>query len=281
MWGSSFVASKVCINSGMQPFETIFIRFSFGALLIWIIFHKRFRPYNCSAIRLGLLLGISTASGFALEMTGLVTVEASKASFLTATNIVILPVMYCIRYQILPRRSSFIAILSAFFGVTALSFTGDIFSPIEVGDILLLGAACTYAINSMLAVTLHAGDSMIQVSFIQFTTTAGIMGILTWIHGCGGIYTMCSMSATAYLIICPTVICYIIKNSAIQYLTPVRCSLILATQGIFCAALSILILGDTISWRILIGSVLIGIAIILETLYPMSNRTEVVGGSIK
>ena len=271
MWGSSFVASKICIRYGMMPFETIFIRFFCGAILIWLVFHKGFHPYNRSTVRSGVLLGLSTACGFSLEMTGLVTVDASKAAFLTATNIVILSILYCLVYRIRPTVFSVSAALLAFLGVGILSFNGNSFSPMAFGDLLLLGAACTYAINSMLGAAIDEKDSRVQVSFIQFLTAAAIMGVLTWIQGSGGPYPPEAIGATAYLVIGPTVICYIIKNSAVQHVTPVRCSLLLATQSVFCAVLSTVILGDMISGRMLLGSSAIGVAILLEILHPVQK----------
>ena len=97
MWGSSFVASKYCINSGMLQFEIVFCRFSLGTFLTALIFRKQLRRPPRSAVRTGFILGLVTSLTFTLEMFGLAMTEASKASFLTATNIIMMPFLCACR----------------------------------------------------------------------------------------------------------------------------------------------------------------------------------------
>ena len=71
MWGSSFVASKYCISSGMLQFEIVFCRFSLGSLLTALVFRKQLRRPARSAVGTGFLLGLLTSLTFTLEMFGL------------------------------------------------------------------------------------------------------------------------------------------------------------------------------------------------------------------
>ena len=58
MWGSSFVASKYCINSGMLQFEIVFWRFFLGTILTALVFRKQLRRPAKSALRTGAVLGL-------------------------------------------------------------------------------------------------------------------------------------------------------------------------------------------------------------------------------
>ena len=57
-----------------------------------------------------------------------------------------------------------------------------------------------------------------------------------------------------------------IKNITIRYMSPVRCSLILSTESVFCAILSAIILHERITLRMLFGIVLIFSGVLLEQL---------------
>lgn len=271
MWGSSFVASKYCINSGMLQFEIVFYRFALGSVLTALVFWKQLRHPTRSAVRTGVLLGLLTVVTFTLEMYGLAMTQATKASFLTATNIVMMPFLYALFCGVRPTRYSLLAAVLAMTGVGFLSLT-DGFGSFAVGDLLLLLDAATYGLNSICLVKLGGEDSRVQISFFQFLTTAVCMGILTLFQGTGGHYGTVSVLAVLYLAAVPTVLCYLIKNLTIKYINPVRCTLILATESIFCAMLSALLLGDRLNLQMLAGIVLICAGVLKEILHPVKNR---------
>lgn len=277
MWGSSFVASKYCINSGMMQFEIVFYRFFLGSILTAIVFWKQLRRPVKSAVRTGVVLGLLTVLTFTLEMYGLAMTQATKASFLTATNIVMMPFFYALFCGVRPTRYSLLAAVLAMTGVGFLSLT-DGFGGLAVGDVLLLLDAATYGLNSICLVKLGGEDSRVQISFFQFLTTAVCMGILTLFQGTGGRYGAVPVLAILYLAAVPTVLCYLIKNLTIQYLNPVRCTLILATESIFCAVFSAILLGDRLDLQMLAGIVLICAGILMEILHPVKNQQGNVSG---
>lgn len=200
-------------------------------------------------------------------MFGLAMTEATKASFLTATNIVMMPLLYALFFRVRPARRSLLAAALAMTGVGFLSLTEG-FGRIAPGDLLLLADAATYALNSLLLVRLAGEDSRVQISFFQFLTTAACMGVLTLFQGTGGTYSPSSVLAVLYLAAVPTVLCYLIKNFTLKYLDPVRCTLILSTESVFCAVFSAVLLGERANARMLAGIVLIGAGVLTEILHP-------------
>lgn len=273
MWGSSFVASKYCINSGMMQFEIVFCRFFLGTILTALVFWKQLRHPAKSAVRTGAALGLLTSLTFTLEMFGLSVTEAAKASFLTATNIVMIPFLCALFFRVRPARQSLLAAALAMTGVGLLSLTEG-FGAVAPGDLLLLADAATYGLNSILLVKMAGEDSRVQISFFQFLTTALCMGVLTLFQGTGGTYTRPAVLSLLYLAAVPTVLCYLIKNFTLQYLDPVRCTLILSTESIFCAVLSTLLLGERMTPRMLAGAALICCGVAAEILRPAENRPE-------
>ena len=265
MWGSSFVASKVCLNSGMLQFEIVFYRFLIGAVLMWLIFRKELRSFSRQTMKTGIALGLVTTASFAAEMYGITMTQTTKAAFITATNVVMMPFLYWLVCHVKPGLRSVGAAMLALAGVGFLSLTGGSYV-MEVGDLLLLLAALLYNVYALVTVTMGKDCTAAQMTFLQFASTAVFMGILTLFQGSGGSFTLQSTGAVLYLAVMPTVVCYMIKNITIRYMSPVRCSLILSTESVFCAILSAIILHERITLRMLFGIVLIFSGVLLEQL---------------
>ena len=266
LWGSSFVGSKICLNAGMYPFETIFYRMAAGSLVMGIVFWKQLRTMTRQALKAGILLGLVTFSGYCFEMYGISMTAASKSSFITATNIVMLPFLYALFFHTRISIRSVGAALVALAGIWFLSQTGSAAGGVAVGDILLLITAFLYAMNSITVAKLGSTESPIQVTFLQLLTTMVGSGIGTLFQGRCGNYPPQAIGAVVYLTIGPTLICFLIKNYAIQRISPVRCALILSTEGIFCALLSILLLHERLTPSMCFGIVLILCGILTEQL---------------
>lgn len=273
MWGSSFVASKICINHGMLQFEIVFYRFLLGTVLLGFLFRKYLMAPTRRAIETGVVLGIITCFGFTMEMFGLTLTQATKAAFLTSTNLVLLPLMYCLWKRMWPSRYTVGATVLAMTGVGFLSLT-DGFGSIALGDVLLLGAAVSYAAGSMAIVCMGERESGIQITFFQFATTALGMGVATLFQGTTGVRAPAAMAASLYLAIFPTAVCYLIKNIAIKHIHPVHCTLILSVECIFCALISAVLLRDVLTLKMLFGAVLIVGGILLEILRPGQKLKE-------
>ncbi len=271
MWGSSFVASKVCITNGMLEFETIFYRFSVGALLIGVLFHKQMRHLSKKVIVSGILLGVCNALACITEIYGLKLTDASKAAFLIAINIVLFPLMYCAFYRLHLQIHTIIAAGLTLVGVGVLSLTNG-FGSLSFGDILLIITGVLYAVGSLMMVVLCQNESGIQVTFVQFVTIAVIMGVFTLFQGSGKPFPPSAIAALAFLIVFPTVICFYIKLESLKYLDPVLCTLLLSTESIFCAIFSFFILHEAFTLRAVMGAVFISGGIVIESLHPVEKR---------
>ena len=274
MWGSSFVASKICMNGGLRQFEAVFFRFGLATLLTFLIFFRQLRHPHRRAVRTGVVVGLITASSYALEMFGITMTQANKASFLTATNIVMMPFLYFLFCHVRPRMRSLGAAALAFTGVGFLSLTNG-FGSFALGDALLLADALTYGLNSIAVATLAGEDSRVEISFYQFLTTTAVMGVLSLFQGFGGSCTPAAAAALLYQAGIPTVACFIIKNIAIRYMDPVRCTMILSTESVFCAIVSWLLLREVMTPRMLLGAALIFAGVLMEVVRPAASRQAV------
>lgn len=264
LWGSSFVGSKICLNAGMLPFETVFYRMAIGVTLIGLVFRKSLTHMSIPTLRVGILLGMITSAVYTVEMYGISMTETSKASFLTSTNIVMMPLLCAVFFRVRPKAHSLIAVALAITGVWLLNLGSTGKFLLQTGDLLLLTAAFLYAMNSIVVAKFGAESPPIQITFLQLLTTMVYTGVMTFFQGRSGIYSKEAVGAILYLAIGPTLVCFLIKNYALQHLSPMKCTLILSTEGIFCALLSITLLREQLTLHMLSGIALIFAGIAAE-----------------
>lgn len=275
MWGSSFVGSKICLNAGLKPFETVFYRMVIGTAGVALLFRKELRHFTRDSLKTGLLLGVNTALIYTAEMYGISMVETTKASFLTSTNIVMMPFLCAVVFKTPPKLRSFLAAIVTISGVAVMSLTGSEKFAMAGGDVLLLCAGFFYATASIIVAKYGRNASTVQITFLQLFVSMVYTGVMMLFEGKAGVYEPQTIGALLYLAIGPTLICFLIKNFALQYLTPIKCTLILSTEGVFCALLSVLILHDHVTLKMLIGILLIFTGISIE------NFGDYVVGAIK
>ena len=235
-----------------------------GTALIAVVFHRQLRHFTRRSVIVGVLLGLITSAVYTFEMYGISMTETTKASFLTSTNIVMMSFLSALFFHTRPRFRSALAALIAMAGVWLLGGGSYGFS-LALGDMLLF-TAFLYAMNSITVAKLGMGVSSIQMTFLQLLTTTVYTGIMTLLQGRCGNYPQEAVGALVFLAVGPTLICFLIKNYAVQRLTPVQCTLILATEGIFCALLSVILLHEHVTVQMCIAILLILAGILTEQL---------------
>lgn len=267
LWGSSFVGSKICMNSGMNGFEIVFFRFVLGAIFMGVLFHKDLSHTTKSAAWAGFLIGLTMVLSYAMEMVALKVTAANKISFLAATNVVITPFMYTLVCRVPLKKTSVLAALISMVGVSFLTLQNG-FGAIAVGDIIMLLTACVYAFNTVLVFMVAKGNSFLQIVFFQFLTGAVGMGLLSCIQGFSGNYTVPGMLGTVYLAVFPTTVCFVLRTYAVRYVDPTRAALIFSTESLFCALLSAILLHEMPTLGMVFGMALIMCGIFVEILAP-------------
>lgn len=266
LWGSSFIGSKICLNAGMFTFETVFYRSFLGIIIMYLCFAKKLQHISPQTWQAGLALGIVTAFSYSCEMTGIARTTTAKASLLVSTNIIIVPFLCALFYRQKVSGKSLFAALLALLGVVMLNLTKNITLEMHSGEVYLLVAAVCYASSSLIGGKWAAKYSTLQVTFIQLTVVTLVMAVMMAQQGRCGVYEEKALAACLYLTLGPTVLCFFVKNYALCYLSPLECTLILATQSIFCVLLSKIIFQEVITLRLFFGMLLILSGILLEQL---------------
>ncbi|MGL5760784.1 MAG: DMT family transporter, partial [Cetobacterium sp.] len=152
-----------------------------------------------------------------------------------------------------------------FIGIGFLSFEKNL--TINFGDFLTFICAICFALQIVVIGSRIKNKNPFTINGFQMFS-AGIIGILLNIIFEGATiftrtYELKQILALVYIILFNTFICYSIQTYAQKEINPSQVSLILTTEIIFGALFSVLLLGDKMTFQVIIGGLLIFTSILL------------------
>lgn len=275
IWGSGFTATKIVLDSGIEPYAMIGIRFLGAFLLMSTVLKIMKIKIKREEINVGLIAGVFLFLGFAFQTVGLQYTTASKNAFITGANVVMVPFVYGMVLKKMPKQIVFITSFLCFAGIGVLSLEKDF--TFNYGDFLTLICAFFYAVHMVTVAFKMKKNNPLVINCFQMLG-AGILGLLFNIFfEKGSISTITSFSSIqmgvmSYIIMFNTLICYLIQTSVQKYVNPSRVSLILSTEMLFGGLFSIMILGDIMDWKLIVGGIMIFASIIIS---EIKNSDEI------
>lgn len=272
IWGFAFVAQRVGLNY-IGPFTFNAVRFALGSLsLVPLAFYFRNRtpvsPKNTKQInRLGFvwrgaITGIVLFAGSSLQQIGLVYTTAGKTGFITGLYVVIVPIIW----KILGKKSrvgTWIGASTAAIGLYFLSVSESF--TIHYGDMLVIIAACFWAVHVILIghFTLHINP--IHLSLMQFTFCSLLSFVTAFAVETIEISSL--VDATIPILyggLGSVGIAYTLQVVAQRNAHPAHAAIILSLETVFAAFGGWLILGEILSLRSKIGCLLMFIGILIS-----------------
>lgn len=262
IWGSGFVASAVALEH-YTPYQILAGRFLIGAVILSLIFFKKFNKLNKSTLIKGALLGLFLYIAFALQTVGLQFTTPSKNAFLTAVNVVIVPFIGFLLYKRKIDMYELTGAILAVVGIAVLSL--KLSSDVNVGDILTLGCAIGFAFHIFYTAKFVKTEDPVVLTIVQMVTAAVIGCIVILFRG----ETSFSVETEGvmnllYLGIFSTTIAFLMQTVAQKYITETKAAIILATESFWGMVFSIIILSEIMTVRMIIGAFLILLAILIS-----------------
>lgn len=270
VWGSGFVVTAIGLKY-LTAYQLMAGRFVLATIILTLLFSKKFKSFSFAVIWKGAVLGTILYIAFALQTVGLEYTTPSKNAFLTAVNVVIVPIIAYFIYKRRIDRHEAIGSIIALVGIGFLSLQGSF--TINIGDALSLACAVGFAFDIFYTNLFVQKEDAISLTVVQFIT-ASFIGIVVLIFRQDIPMSMEkeAIYSLIYLAIFSTTIAYLSQNIAFKYTTATRAAIILSTEAFFGMVLSILFLKELLTARMVIGAVLIMAAILIAELKPVTKR---------
>ena len=269
IWGCAFVAQSMGMDH-LEPMSFQAIRSALAVLaLVPVIFLMDRAPaaflprwQDPKLWKTGILCGLSLFVAQGLQQVGLLYTEPGKAGFITAMYIVLVPVLGLF----LGRRcglSVWLSVALAVAGLYLLSCVGV--TKINIGDILILGAAAAFAVQIVLIDNLAQQMDGVRLNCIQFlvvTVLSALAAAFTESPTWDGIIA-CALPLL-YTGVLSSGVAFTLQILGQQHLPPEPASLIMSLESVFAVLAGWVLLGQTLSTTEALGSALVFAGVLLS-----------------
>jgi drug/metabolite transporter (DMT)-like permease len=283
LWGATFVIVKDTLVD-ISVFAYLAARFTLGAMPMAWVYRAHLRNLSRSDIRAGVAVGLCMAGGYAFQTAGIARTTPSKAAFITGFSVVLIPVLLAIVWRRKINAWAWGGALASFAGLYFLTVPRQGISDLNNGDLLVMGCAVLYALQIIFIERYSATHSLGGLSFLQVAMTAALSLLAVPLMDLTGLETfhvrftsqmILGVLVTAFF---TTSLAYPLLVWAQRHTTATNTALILASEPVFAAITSFLMLHERLGSRALAGAGLILVGIVVAEL--MGHTPSAVNSSL-
>lgn len=213
----------------------------------------------------GIISGCTLCAASAVQQIGMAYTTASKAGFITALYVIIVP-MLSILVKKKPAPHVWLCVFASLYGMYLLCMTTERFS-LELGDSYVLLSAFLFAVEIMVLDHFSPLLDGVRLSRMQFLVIAILSTVLMFIFEAPTKETLIkALPAIAYAGIFSSGIAYTLQILGQADVNPTLACLVMSLESVFSAISGWLVLGERMSGRELTGCLLMFAAIIFAQL---------------
>ena len=287
IWGTAFVAQKAGMDLiGPTAFNGIRTLVGAAALLPVIIFmnwrkkEKEKEPLDKTLIIGGICCGLALCAAGNVQQIGLYYTSVSHTGFITALYVVIVPLMgLFIHKKVTPIMWCCVA--ASAIGLYLLCIPPSGFGSINIGDIIILICAICFAIHILVIDHFSPKVDGVKLSCIQFFIAGAVsLIVMPIIDPALGfdLPTAGNICASWFTILYAGImscgIAYTLQVLGQKETDPTIASMILCLESVFALIAGMLILGEMMSLREIIGCVIMFAAIVVANMPGSTAQKE-------
>ncbi|RFZ94920.1 DMT family transporter [Mucilaginibacter conchicola] len=262
-WGISFSVTKLAIGNYSSSLF-MFYRFLGATIVLSVIFWKEVKKTSLSSLLVGAGLAIPLCFGIYLQTLGITHTSASQCSFVAGSCVVIIPVLKLLFYRKAAPLKIWVAAVIALCGLFVISIKENF--NISIGDLYTITGSFGFSIYLIMVERQAAVRNLISTIVPMFAMSTVLAFILALSQSDGnwmpanqtfwlGI-AFCALFSTAYM--------YTVSNISQRYISAEKVAIIYLFEPVFGAITAVFMLGESISWRILLGGCLIFAATVIS-----------------
>lgn len=262
IWGSTFFMIKDALDDVDALFMLAF-RFTLAAVLLAIVFWRRWKGMDLSYLWQGAVLGLFMGAAYILQTFGLMGTTPGKNAFFTAVYCVIVPFLYWAVNRKHPTRWNVLAALMSVMGIGLVSWDGGGLT-LAMGDVLTLCAGFLLACHIVTVAKFSGGRDIFLLTILQFAMIA----LMCWVGTAfsRGLPTNGLPAyvwwVLLYLAIGSTAVALLFQNVGQKYADPSSAALLLSLEAPFGVLFSVLFGGERPTPLMYLGFLLIFLAVV-------------------
>jgi drug/metabolite transporter (DMT)-like permease len=266
-WGATFVVVQDAVSK-VPVMDFLAVRFCVAAAAMLALRPMALRKMGKEGYIRSVWLGLALGLGYITQTYGLQHTSASVSGFITGMFVVLTPV---ISWLVLGRKTGpnvWRAVLLATLGLAILSVQGG---SAGIGELLTLLCAVLFALHIVGLGEWSSkhdiyGLALLQIAFVGgLCLAAAVPDGLTLPPDAGvwGAVALTALVATAFA--------FIIQTWAQSLMSPARAAVIMTMEPVFAGFFAVLLAGDQLTLRIILGGMLVLAAMILTEIKPSTS----------
>jgi len=286
VWGSTFVVVKDALTD-ISPLLFNLLRMALASVCLGVAYRKHLRQLSPATLAGGAIAGFFLAMGYQFQTAGLALSTPSKSAFITGLTVVIVPLLSAIPAlrapgSARPGWNAYAGAVVALAGIALLTAPGLFLggprpagSGINLGDLLTLGCAISFALHLLSLAHLAQRIHFEQLALLQIGFSAIFMAVSTpWLERPRFHFSARLAVALLVAAVLATAAAFTIQSWAQQHLAATHTALILAAEPLFAWLTSVIVLNQGLSGPQIWGALLIMAGIGLTELFTVRVQNQ-------
>lgn len=264
-WGISFSITKLAIGHYSSS-TFLFYRFLAATIVLSLIFAGYLKKTSWNAVKTGVSLAFPLVFGIYLQTLGIKHTSASQCAFIAGMCVVIIPLLKLIFFRAAVPAKIWLAAMVALTGLFVISIRENF--TVSLGDLYTLSGSFGFAVY-LIQVEKKASESNLIYTIVPMFAACTVLTLMialadsgaNWIPDNSAFWwgiAFCALFSTAYM--------YTISNMSQRFISAERIAIIYLFEPVFGAIAAYYILGESLSYRLLLGGSLIFAATLISEL---------------
>lgn len=262
IWGSTFIVVQDAVTQ-MPVMDFLGIRFTFAAIVMFALRPNCLKGMTRSRLIRSVVLGILLGLGFITQTYGLLHTSAAISGFITGMFVVLTPVVSWVILKRKTGKSIWGAVAIATIGLGLLSLRGW---SMGIGELLTLLCALFFALHIIGLGEWSARRDIYGLAVVQITVVAVISMAAATIDGITLPPNATVWGAVILTAVFATAIGFLVQTWAQSLIRPTRVAITMTMEPVFAGFFAVVIGGDHLTLRIIIGATCVLIAMIITGL---------------
>jgi drug/metabolite transporter (DMT)-like permease len=263
-WGSTFFLIKDLLDR-VPTLDFLAVRFAIAGLVTLVVMHRAVFALDREAWRRAGVLGLVYGVAQILQTAGLAHTAASVSGFVTGMYVVCTPLLASLILRTRITGLTWGAVLLATVGLGVLTLQG--FS-LGYGEALTLVASVLYALHIVALGAWSTAREALGMSVVQLLVIALVCLVATAPDGVVLPDRTSDWLAIVYMALVAGAGALAAQTWAQSQLSPTRTAIIMSTEPVFAAFFAVLLGGEGLTARMLLGGTLVLAAMLVVEVGP-------------
>ncbi len=263
-WGSTFFLIHDLLDR-IPAVDFLAVRFAIASVTLLLLAPRAVGRLSPEKLKHALVLGVLYAVAQIMQTIGLGHTAASVSGFITGLYVVCTPLFAALILKSRITGMTWAAVLLAVSGLGVLTLSG--FS-IGFGEAITFVAAMIYALHIVALGTWSTAADAIGMATVQIIVITLVCAVCALPGGIALPQTRGDWVSVAYMAIVAGGLAMLGQTWAQAHLDSTRSAIIMSMEPVFAAFFAVLLGGEGLSWRMLVGGPMVLAAMLVVELAP-------------